>query len=155
MAIDLKGMSRRELEALKQRVERALEKLAKADMKVALQEAEKAARKHGFSLAQLTNAKPPTKARRKRPASAPMYRHPDDANVTWTGHGRQPNWIKDGLAQGKDLSDFAINKPVTAKAKPVKPKASKPKKARTKPATAQAAPTVEGSAADTGASFSA
>jgi DNA-binding protein H-NS len=38
----------------------------------------------------------------------PKYRNPANPKQTWTGRGRQPGWIKDGLAKGKKLADFAI-----------------------------------------------
>ena len=37
-----------------------------------------------------------------------QYRNPADNAQTWTGRGRQPRWIADGLANGKTLDDFRI-----------------------------------------------
>lgn len=110
MAIDLKTMSRKELEALKGRVEMQLKRFAKADMKVALKAAEQAARKHGFSLDELTGGSTANVARLKPkgPKSPPKYAHPENPLVTWTGRGRQPDWIKEGLAAGKQLAHFLI-----------------------------------------------
>jgi len=36
------------------------------------------------------------------------YRNPADESQTWTGRGRQPKWIAEGLAGGKSLDDFRI-----------------------------------------------
>lgn len=36
------------------------------------------------------------------------YQHPADNAQTWTGRGRQPKWIAEGLAGGKSLDDFRI-----------------------------------------------
>ena len=36
------------------------------------------------------------------------YANPADPNQTWTGRGRQPAWVKQALAEGKDLSSMAI-----------------------------------------------
>jgi DNA-binding protein H-NS len=36
------------------------------------------------------------------------FRNPADESQTWTGRGRQPKWIADGLAGGKSLDDFRI-----------------------------------------------
>jgi DNA-binding protein H-NS len=33
----------------------------------------------------------------------PRYKNPADNAQTWTGRGRQPKWIADGLANGKTL----------------------------------------------------
>lgn len=37
-----------------------------------------------------------------------QYRNPSDNAQTWTGRGRQPKWIAEGLAGGKSLDDFRI-----------------------------------------------
>ena len=116
MKIDLKGMNRRELTTLSSRIEKALQRLEKADKKKALEAAEAAARQHGFSLSDLTDggkprAKPGPKPKGGRGTgtkSAPKYANPDDASITWTGRGRRPDWIKKALAQGKSLADFEI-----------------------------------------------
>ncbi|ALK99519.1 histidinol phosphate phosphatase [Massilia sp. WF1] len=36
------------------------------------------------------------------------YRNPADESQTWTGRGRQPKWVAEGLAGGKSLDDFRI-----------------------------------------------
>jgi len=36
------------------------------------------------------------------------YQNPDDNAKTWTGRGRQPKWIAEGLAVGKSLDHFRI-----------------------------------------------
>lgn len=111
MAIDIKSMSRRELVALKGRIEKRLERLDTADKKKALEAAEAAARQHGFSLSELSGEVPAKRGRAKKaakPAAAPRYANPDDPNTTWSGRGRRPEWIKAGLAAGKSLDDFAI-----------------------------------------------
>jgi DNA-binding protein H-NS len=42
-----------------------------------------------------------------RPKVAPKYRHPE-TGATWTGRGLNPKWLTEQLANGKQLSDFAI-----------------------------------------------
>jgi DNA-binding protein H-NS len=37
-----------------------------------------------------------------------QYRNPADNEQTWTGRGRQPKWVAEGLAGGKSLDDFRI-----------------------------------------------
>jgi DNA-binding protein H-NS len=37
-----------------------------------------------------------------------QYQNPADNTQTWTGRGRQPRWIAEGLASGKTLEDFRI-----------------------------------------------
>ncbi|RVT82866.1 H-NS histone family protein [Rhodobacteraceae bacterium CCMM004] len=102
MSIDLDKMSRQELEALRKDVDKALESLdarRKADARKA---AENAAKEHGFNLDELLSGE------KKKQKSAAKYAHPENPKKTWTGRGRQPAWIKEGLASGKSLEDFAI-----------------------------------------------
>ena len=67
-------------------------------------ELEAVAQKHGYKLADLTGGK------KAKVASRTKYKHPEDSSLTWSGRGRQPNWIKDELSTGKALIDFAIEK---------------------------------------------
>lgn len=116
MPLDLKAMSRKELEKLKANIETTLARVAKKEMKEALAAAEKAAKAHGFSLAEITGADTgtmaPSKARQiagkaKNPGK-PRYANPDDRTNTWTGKGRQPDWFKAALAAGKTPDQLAI-----------------------------------------------
>lgn len=101
--VDLSGMSKPELVKLKGDVDKALVTLdqrLKADAKKA---AEEAAKKYGYSLGELVG-----RERGRKAGGAPKFRNPADPDQTWTGRGRQPGWIKKGLAKGKALADFAI-----------------------------------------------
>jgi len=111
MKPDLKSMTRKELEKLKADIEKALLKVETKEKKLALAAAQKAAAAHGFSLADITatagDTKPKRKMKAKKP-SVPKYRNPGDANQTWTGKGRQPDWFKSALAAGKAPESMAI-----------------------------------------------
>jgi DNA-binding protein H-NS len=41
-------------------------------------------------------------------AGQARFRNPADESQTWTGRGRQPKWIAEGLSGGKSLDDFRI-----------------------------------------------
>ena len=115
MAKTLEKMSREEL---KQRVkeldrerkaaEKALATLADREKKAALEAAEKVAKEHGFSLADLTGDAPKRKRRASSGSSGePKFRNPDTGQ-TWTGKGRPPAWISEADAAGRPRSDFAV-----------------------------------------------
>lgn len=36
------------------------------------------------------------------------YAHPTSSTITWSGHGRRPQWVLDWLAAGKDIQQLAI-----------------------------------------------
>jgi DNA-binding protein H-NS len=67
-----------------------------------------------------------------KPAGVPKYRDPVSGK-TWTGKGKAPGWIHEGLKQGKSKDDFLIGKKSPATKVSVKKfaKASKPAKATT------------------------
>lgn len=48
------------------------------------------------------------KPTKKAGKSKPVYANPDDTTQTWTGKGRQPNWVASYLALGKTLESTLI-----------------------------------------------
>jgi DNA-binding protein H-NS len=38
-----------------------------------------------------------------------QYRNPQDASQEWTGRGRQPGWVKEFLASGKNLMSAKVS----------------------------------------------
>jgi DNA-binding protein H-NS len=38
----------------------------------------------------------------------PKYKNPNNINQTWSGHGKNPNWVKEWIASGKSLDDLKI-----------------------------------------------
>ncbi|MEC7760756.1 MAG: H-NS histone family protein [Pseudomonadota bacterium] len=114
MKINLKGMTRKELEKLRSDVDKALEKVGDEEKRAALQAAEKAAKSFGYSLEDLSDVKPakrvskPSKSGDGRTKVAPKYRNPADPEATWTGRGRKPKWVETHLEQGGTLEQITI-----------------------------------------------
>jgi DNA-binding protein H-NS len=54
-----------------------------------------------------------------KPAGVPKYRDPVSGK-TWTGKGKAPGWIHEGLKQGKSKDDFLIGKKSPAVTTPAK-----------------------------------
>lgn len=105
MATSLETMSLEELQSHQRDVEATIkgyEKKRKADC---LAELKAVAKKHGFGLDDFAGGKSSAKS---GPKGAAKYANPADESQTWTGRGRQPNWIKSALAAGKSLDEFAI-----------------------------------------------
>jgi DNA-binding protein H-NS len=103
--IDLDHLSLPELKKLEKDVAKAIATFEDRQKAEARAEAEAVAKRFGFSLAELLDTAPPTT--KKAPPEA-KYRHPENPAVTWSGRGRKPGWIAEGLAAGKALEDFAI-----------------------------------------------
>jgi DNA-binding protein H-NS len=83
-------------------------------MKEALAAAEKAARAHGFSLAEITGNGPMPAVSKKRRTAKPKnpgvakYANPDNKTQTWTGKGRRPVWFVAAIQAGISPDDLAI-----------------------------------------------
>lgn len=101
-AIDLEKMTEKELKELRTKVDKAISTIGARRLADARKAAEEAAAKHGYSLTDLVVGKAP------KSKSAPKYRNPANPSQTWSGRGRQPGWIKEGLAKNKKMEDFAI-----------------------------------------------
>ena len=113
MTFNLKSMSRKELTKLKGDVAKALKSAEDRERRAALKAAEKAAAKFGFSLDDISGGAKkakPTKKRRttKTVKAAPKYRNPANAEQTWSGRGRKPQWIHQALIEGADITDLEI-----------------------------------------------
>ena len=104
---DLNRMTLKELVALRSDLDQAIADAQQSRKAEALKAAEQAAKSLGFSLAQLTKGSR-SKTPKTKSALPPKYRHPENPEITWTGRGRRPGWITEGLASGKKLEDFAI-----------------------------------------------
>ena len=105
MAIDLKRLSKTQLEELAKRVqsrshELQSEQLAKARAKVAA-----FAKAEGYDIEELFGGRGRKKLRRK---AAPKYRNPANHNDTWSGRGKRPRWFNAALAAGKKEKDLLI-----------------------------------------------
>lgn len=42
------------------------------------------------------------------PSSPVIVRYKNDKGETWSGIGRQPQWIKDAIEEGKSKEDFSV-----------------------------------------------
>jgi len=100
---DLTQMNLDELKDLEKSVKKEITNFQERRKAEALAEAEATVQKYGFSLSELSSGKSS-----KKSVSVPRYQHPENASLTWTGRGRKPKWIIEGLEAGKQLEDFAI-----------------------------------------------
>lgn len=105
--IDVSALSKDELLKLRKDLDKAIETYDRRQRKEALAAAEAKAREMGFSLAELTGG---GTGGEKGTVNPPKYQHPENPELTWTGRGRQPTWIKERLQEGKSLDEFLIVK---------------------------------------------
>lgn len=100
--VDLSKMSKKELEQLWGDVDKRLSELAKEERATAVQAVVDLMLKNMVYIEDL-----PKTVRRggQKTAAEPKYRNPDNSAQTWTGKGRQPNWIKTAKDKGVNIDD--------------------------------------------------
>lgn len=111
MAVDLKGMTPKQLQKLAGDVAKEISARATKQKDAALKAASKAAKEHGFDLTELLGDAPKKRGRKKGPAKAklpPKYKNPDNPAQTWSGRGRQPEWYKAAIKAGKPAKSLEI-----------------------------------------------
>jgi DNA-binding protein H-NS len=125
MAIDLNGLSAKELQALSSKIKKQQAALTKRKPIAAVRKKLIAqAKADGYTVAELFGgakaakaAKPAAKAAKKAAGKGrklgkvpPKYRNPANPKDTWSGRGKQPLWLADQVKKGKKLEDFLIKK---------------------------------------------
>lgn len=101
-AIDLEKMNLGDLKKLQKDIDRVIQSRERRRRIEAMAALEAKAKEMGFRLSDLTGA--------QASANLPKYAHPENPTLTWTGRGRRPAWIKEGLEAGKSLDDFLVIK---------------------------------------------
>ncbi|NZA27068.1 H-NS histone family protein [Luteimonas sp. SJ-92] len=123
MAIDLQGLSARELDSLINQAKQRKTTLKKRKPVAAVRrKLEALAQAEGYTVAELFGARGATAAPKARKTAkkaakgrklgkvAPKYRNPANKNETWTGRGKQPRWLAAQVKKGKKPEDFLIKK---------------------------------------------
>lgn len=103
--MDLSTLSLPELKQLAHDVPGEIKKREEQDRKMVLDELKVLAEARGFSLDQLVGKE--SKTRVVKPVAV-KYRHPDNADLTWTGRGRKPGWVEAWIGQGNQLEALAV-----------------------------------------------
>lgn len=103
--MDISTLSLPELKNLLDKIPAEIRRREKQERANTLREIEKLAAERGFTLEELVIGATEKKV---KTAVAPKYRSPKDANLTWTGRGRQPKWVKEALASGSSLVSLSI-----------------------------------------------
>jgi DNA-binding protein H-NS len=106
--VDLSSYNLGELKGLQYEIEKEIKDRQQQDVKKAREQILTIAQEVGISVEELL-ANATNKAKKNKDEKAkPQYQNPAESSQTWTGRGRQPRWIAEGLANGKALDDFRI-----------------------------------------------
>jgi len=103
--MELSALSLVELRNLLEQIPAELKLREKREKAEVLKAVEALAAEHGFKLGELLDSTP---AKKERSPVAVKYRHPENAELSWTGRGRQPKWLVEFLANGGSLEQLGV-----------------------------------------------
>ena len=109
--MDISKLTTKELQALLKLIPKEINKRKQQEKSKLLVDITQIASKRGYSLRDLIGKAPRSvkgrKARTRKPVAV-KYRHPEQANLTWTGRGRKPHWVTKWLDEGKTMETLAV-----------------------------------------------
>ncbi len=97
----------KELLARKAEIEKQIDDAARNERAEAIAKVKALMAEHGLSVADLSARGSSRSTRSTGSKVAAKYRNAATGQ-TWSGRGLRPNWLKDALASGKKLEDFAV-----------------------------------------------
>jgi DNA-binding protein H-NS len=105
--LDLSDYNLSELKGLQEEIEKEIKARQQQDVAKAREQILAIAQGLGVSVKELL-ANGGKKSESSGKKVQMQYQNPADNGQTWTGRGRQPKWIAEGLASGKSLDGFRI-----------------------------------------------
>lgn len=106
--IDLSGYNLSELKGLQHDIDKEIKSRQHQDLQKAREQILAIAQEAGVSVEELLAAGGKKLKGSKGQKVQARYQNLGDNSQTWTGRGRQPKWIAEGIAKGKTLDDFRI-----------------------------------------------
>src|SRR5688500_7150106 len=106
--VDLAALTIEDLAALEQDIKAERRRREEDDRQAFYEQAKALAERHGIPMKELMrlprkNRQPRKKEAVPRQRRAANYQNPDNAEETWNGRGRQPEWVKAKRAEGVPL----------------------------------------------------
>jgi DNA-binding protein H-NS len=112
--IDLSGYNLSELRGLVHDIEKEIKDRQVQEVKKAREQIQAIAQNLGVSVEDLLAGAGAKAAGKGKGGSGTkveaQYRNPADSSQTWSGRGRQPQWVKNTIENGGKLEDLRINK---------------------------------------------
>lgn len=101
--LDLDAYTIPELQTLRERVERTIQRKRDGAKRELRERLEKLAAQEGFTLPELLSGA----AKKSRAKAKVKYANPENPSQVWSGRGKQPAWVREALAGGKSLADLS------------------------------------------------
>lgn len=105
--MNLSSLSVIELRELQQKIPAELKRREHEEKAVILGELRAFAKERGYSLDDLLTKEAGAKISGGNKVKI-KYRHPENAELAWTGRGRKPKWVESWLAEGKALDGLLV-----------------------------------------------
>ena len=109
--MELSKLATEELQALLKQIPKEIDKRRQREKSKLVDEIAQMASKRGYSLKDLVGKAPCSgkakKVVRRKPAAV-KFRHPEQADLTWTGRGRKPRWVSRWLEEGNTLEALRV-----------------------------------------------
>ena len=105
--MELSNLSLAELKNLLTIIPAEIKRREKDEKAQALKDLAAFAAERGFSLEELIGTAVPVEKKERSPVAV-KYRHPQNADLAWTGRGRQPKWFVEFIGAGGNLEQLAV-----------------------------------------------
>jgi len=102
--MDLKSLSRADLQRLQRDISKEMDRRAESDKNETRKKLESLAAEAGFSVEELFGVQ---KSKKRAPAKI-KYRDPKNIENAWSGRGRMPTWLAAYVSKGKKKEDYAV-----------------------------------------------
>lgn len=106
--MDISKLSLDELRELQQQIPAELKRREAQEKIEFLNEVKSLAKARGFSLDELIGKEGKLPKTRAGGTVKVKYRHPQNADLQWTGRGRKPKWVESWLQEGGSLENLAV-----------------------------------------------
>ena len=106
--VDLSAYKLNELKNLQLDIEKEIKTRQQGELEKARQQILASAEETGMRVEELLALSKKKSSKGTGRKVEAQYRNPADQAQTWSGRGRQPKWVAEGVASGKQLSDFRI-----------------------------------------------
>jgi DNA-binding protein H-NS len=103
--MDISNLSLIELKELERAIPKEIRRREAEERVKVRRELEAFAQSRGFSLHDIVTE---SGVRHTRGAVGVKYRHPQQADLAWSGRGRKPRWVEAWLADGGTLEQLAV-----------------------------------------------
>lgn len=105
--MDLSKLSVAELRDLQQQIPAELKRRESQEKVAVLNEVRAFAKARGYAIEDLLGKEVKVKAVSGNKVKV-KYRHPENADLEWTGRGRKPKWVESWLANGSTLDNLLV-----------------------------------------------